>query len=341
MSKEYIMEEPKMRKNVLLVDDESSVRRSLSLGLTQEGYTIEPCENGVNALKIMYEHNQNQSEFDAVILDIRLPDIDGIKLAKMFKSSYPETNIIFITGYSDNIILREIQELESTKILKKPFTAHELSLEIEEFGEHKYHQEITQKSQKQITTFSAYAMLKLAKSANYLDIYRKLYFNQNVLYCDAIRGEYDIIMLMQSNSFESFNAIIENDLKSIEGISEIDFFRVEEPILDEGLMSFIHTANEILSIDTLNSSKREFHNVVCSYVTLNVEKSKLDILYPTLFFDDNVVYCDFTDSKENQLVLLIHGTQYSEISNVISSRIAVLDGVLSLKEYPIINIFEV
>ena len=90
MSKEYIMEEPKMRKNVLLVDDESSVRRSLSLGLTQEGYTIEPCENGVNALKIMYEHNQNQSEFDAVILDIRLPDIDGIKLAKMFKSSYPD-----------------------------------------------------------------------------------------------------------------------------------------------------------------------------------------------------------------------------------------------------------
>lgn len=329
-----------MRKNLLLVDDESSVRRSLSLGLTQEGYRIEPCENGVNALKIMYEHNKNQNEFDAVILDIRLPDIDGIKLAKMFKSSYPETNIIFITGYYDNMNLNEIQEMESTKILKKPFTAHDLSLEIEEFGEHKYHQDVTNTSKKEIKTFSAYAMLKLDKNENYIDIYRKLYFFKDVLYCDAIRGEYDIVLLLQSESYESCFDKIEKDIKSIKGINTVEFFKVEEPILDESLMSFIHNASDILSIDSFSYPKREFHNIVCSYVLIKVDKSKLDILYPTLFFEDNVIYCDYTDNEDHNLVILIHGTEYSEISKQISTRISILDGVLSTKEYPIINIFE-
>ena len=106
-------------------------------------------------------------------------------------------------------------------------------------------------------------------------------------------------------------------------------------------MGFIHNAVNILAIESFNSAKREFHDVVCSYLVLKVDTNKLDILYPTLFFDDNVIYCDYTDSKENNLILLVHGTQYSEITKSITERLSKLDGVESVKEYPIINIFEV
>ena len=48
-----------MQKKILFVDDESSLRRTMALGLSQHGYDTEPCENGVNALKKLESHIKN------------------------------------------------------------------------------------------------------------------------------------------------------------------------------------------------------------------------------------------------------------------------------------------
>jgi len=49
-----------MEKNVLLIDDEASLRRSVSMGLMQKGYHTEPCENGMKALQTLETYKQNQ-----------------------------------------------------------------------------------------------------------------------------------------------------------------------------------------------------------------------------------------------------------------------------------------
>ena len=77
-----------MQKRILLVDDESSLRRSLSVSLGQEGYDVEPCENGIHALKKLYQYKKSNIQLDSIVLDIRLPDIDGIKLGKIIRSKY-------------------------------------------------------------------------------------------------------------------------------------------------------------------------------------------------------------------------------------------------------------
>ena len=108
-----------MQKKILLIDDESSVRRTISLALNQEGYDVEPCENGFNALKKLDVLKQNNINLDSIVLDIILPDIDGIKLSKIIKEKYPGIPIVFITGYANKVVDQEIDKEYLVTQLKK------------------------------------------------------------------------------------------------------------------------------------------------------------------------------------------------------------------------------
>ena len=119
------------QKRVLLVDDESSIRRTLSLGLAQRGYDTEPCENGVNALMKMDLLVKNNSTPDAVVLDIQLPDIMGTKLARIINFKYPNVPVFLITGYADKLNEGEISELKVQALLHKPLTSDELADQFE------------------------------------------------------------------------------------------------------------------------------------------------------------------------------------------------------------------
>jgi len=78
---------------------------------------------------------------------------------------------------------------------------------------------------------------------------------------------------------------------------------------------------------------------VSSYVLLEIEKEKLEAIYPALYFDDRVVQCDYTRGKYD-VVLLMKGSSFSDIGNTIKNKIKPMDGVLRIKEWPIITLFE-
>ena len=94
-----------MPKRILLIDDNSSIRRSLSLGLNQLGYDVEPCDCGFKALNKLDLYTKNLVNLDSVVVDLNLPDINGIKLGKIIKSKYPDSTIMYITGYADKLDL--------------------------------------------------------------------------------------------------------------------------------------------------------------------------------------------------------------------------------------------
>jgi DNA-binding response OmpR family regulator len=77
-----------MEKNVLLIDDEAALRRHVSMGLMQQGYHTEPCENGMKGLETLDTLMKRKMAPECAIVDIRLPDIDGLKLLKVIKSCY-------------------------------------------------------------------------------------------------------------------------------------------------------------------------------------------------------------------------------------------------------------
>lgn len=330
-----------MQKRILLVDDESSIRRTLSLSLTQQGYDIEPCENGFNALKKLDLYKKNNIYLDGVVIDIKLPDIDGIRLGKIIKAKYPDTSIIFITGYADKIDLQEIDNISISGILEKPFTAKDLTYRIEEVLNKKNvtRQTILNEDKKVVKSASAYMLLKLDANADFFEIYKKLYFMKDILYCDTTKGDYDIFLLIQHESQEKCIEIYKN-IKKMEGVKEVDFLEIATPILDENIRNIIQIAEDALSGSSTEYGKaRDLSKSVCSYILLEIEREKLDKIYPVLQLNENVVYCDYTMGKYN-IVLFVHGNYFGEIDKFIEEKIVSLEGVLRVKEFPVVNLFD-
>jgi CheY-like chemotaxis protein len=333
--------EVNMTKKILFVDDEASLRRTMALGLSQYGYDTEPCENGVCALKKLESYVKNNVNLDAVVVDIRLPDIDGIKLTKIIKFKYPGIPIILITGYADYYNREEIRDLKISAFLEKPFTPDELSDQFAEIlsREQAAAAPAVSAEKREAQSESAYMLIRINDDADFFEIHKTLYYMDNVLYCDATKGDYDLFLLAQAGSMESLKEMGEK-IKSVPGIKSVDFLEVSQPMLDESTATIIHTAEDVFLEDAAEpNKKRNLDQRVCSYLLMDVEREKLDEIYPTLRLDENVIFCDYTTGKYN-LVLFVTGCYFNEIDQFIQEKIVNMDGVLKVKEYPVISIYE-
>ena len=82
------------KKSILIVDDDESTRRSLSLILGKKGYETETVGTGREALK-----KAQGRFFNVALLDIKLPDIEGVELLMPLRKIHPEMIVFMITGY--------------------------------------------------------------------------------------------------------------------------------------------------------------------------------------------------------------------------------------------------
>lgn len=82
------------KKNILIVDDDKAILRVFTRILQREGYDTQSSENGSQAI----EKIASQS-FDLVLIDVKLPDMDGTELLKRIHGDTPNTVKIMITGY--------------------------------------------------------------------------------------------------------------------------------------------------------------------------------------------------------------------------------------------------
>lgn len=88
------IEAKKAKPSVLVIDDDKTIRRTITEILQAEGFNIQVAKDGGEALE-----KSQREHYDVALVDIRLPDIDGIKLLKMLKRDNPEIKEIVVTGY--------------------------------------------------------------------------------------------------------------------------------------------------------------------------------------------------------------------------------------------------
>jgi len=82
------------RAQILVVDDNKSIRKTLAAILEEEGYIVDTAENGKEAIA-----KSNTKFYNLALIDIRLPDIEGTKLLTAMKETTPPMVKIIITGY--------------------------------------------------------------------------------------------------------------------------------------------------------------------------------------------------------------------------------------------------
>lgn len=115
------MKETASRQSVLLVDDEHIIRESLSELLTDAGYEVITAEDGHQALKVV-----NERPIGSVILDLRLPGIDGMEVLKQVKSKYAHLPVVVITGYPSSSDNAEVMRIGAAGYIPKPFQAEDI-----------------------------------------------------------------------------------------------------------------------------------------------------------------------------------------------------------------------
>ena len=110
-----------LRKNVLVVDDEEIVRKSYSRSLDGARCEVETVSDGAAALRAM-EHQA----FDLVVLDLRMPGMDGMAVLKVLKERWPESEVVVITGYPSIDSAKEAIRLGASDYLAKPVGPDEI-----------------------------------------------------------------------------------------------------------------------------------------------------------------------------------------------------------------------
>lgn len=323
----------------MLIDDEDSLRRTVGFGLMQRGYDAELCENGMRGLQTLESYRKKNMPLGCAIVDIRLPDIDGLKLLKVIRFNYPGLPVVIITGHGNEKIAQEAKAADG--YLEKPFDMDDLAKLLEDIPEAKAGEVQKTEESTPAQSFSAYALITLTADANLMEVYRRLYFSENTVYCDAVRGDCDLMVLVQGESPEKVALFIENEIKVIPGVAQVAALTVDAPVFAENVADILGSVDKALGPENEDEiyTNQTARVRASSYVTLEIEREKLQNIYPALYFNDNVVYSDCTKGKYD-IVMLVKGTSFADIDNTIKTRIKPLDGVLRIKEWPILTLFD-
>lgn len=115
------------KKKILICDDEEGIRESLRL-ILEENYDLDFAITGIEAL----EKAKKESP-DIVILDIKMPKMNGLDTLKEIKKVSPNTKVIIASGYKSTETAQEAVKLGASDYIIKPFDSKELLKKVNMF----------------------------------------------------------------------------------------------------------------------------------------------------------------------------------------------------------------
>ncbi len=114
-----------MKEKVLLVDDEKDFIETLAERMKNRGMDVSATTSALEALKMAEE-----KPYDAIILDLKMPEMDGIEVLAALKEKNPELQVILLTGHATVEKGIEAMKLGAMDFLEKPFDIKVLSEKI-------------------------------------------------------------------------------------------------------------------------------------------------------------------------------------------------------------------
>ena len=106
---------------ILVVDDEGSIRETLVTYLETEGYDLRTADSGVTALKVIEEFKPQ-----VVLLDIRMPDMDGLQCLRSIMKQNPHIAVVMMSGFVSEQIARKTLEIGAFDYINKPISLEHL-----------------------------------------------------------------------------------------------------------------------------------------------------------------------------------------------------------------------
>lgn len=112
-------------EHTLVVDDEKNVTELLKLQLEEVGFDVDTANDGAEAInKIQARH------YDLILLDLRMPRINGIEVLKFAKENQPDSQVLILTGYGDIKTAVDAIKMGAFDFISKPYNFDELMVSI-------------------------------------------------------------------------------------------------------------------------------------------------------------------------------------------------------------------
>ena len=108
--------------NILVIDDEESMRIGCVQTLAEEGYRVQAVENGQRGLELI-----DRESFDAIVLDLKMPGIPGMEVLRSIKATDSSSIVIVITGHATIDIAVQAMRQGAYDFITKPFTPEALA----------------------------------------------------------------------------------------------------------------------------------------------------------------------------------------------------------------------
>lgn len=117
-----------MAGKILIVDDQFGIRILLNEVLNKEGYNTFQAANGVQALDIVTNHSP-----DLVLLDMKIPGMDGIEILKRMKQIDQDIRVIIMTAYGELDMIQKAKDLGAMTHFAKPFDIDDIRKAVKEY----------------------------------------------------------------------------------------------------------------------------------------------------------------------------------------------------------------
>lgn len=327
---------------VLVVDDEASVRRQLALGLTQKGFNVEKCGDGLTALRKIETARRAGAPYSYVVLDMRLPDINGLKILQVVRCRYPDLPIVMISGYGNEHTREEVGKYPGSAYLDKPFNMDALEVEFNRIA-------CREKSPAKNTAAAAvesgrmqnaFVFIRVKSGVDMYKIFSRLYFAEGVLYCDAVRGDWDIVVLVQAADKKGINKLMQNNIASLDCAREVAIHCLERPCLDPGLKSFIQSYEGMQVFENPGGAcmDKKAGRQASAYALVKINPENTASLFARFYLTDGVVHCDVSEGG-SMIVLFLHAADVDRINEIVSSRVRNQPGVREARVLNVVEIF--
>lgn len=271
--------------------------------------------------------------------DIFMPDIDGLKILKVIKNQYPELPVLVITGYGDVSLEVEAISEKNTGYLDKPFEISDLVKAMEELTPGSTAKETEETEPMTVgeglrESVSAYLTIKVTDPDLSMEIYTQLYQMEGVHRCEAVRGDFDIIILAQASSQQEIKVLFDK-IAAMEGVEIVSLSEVERPKLDRDVGEFIKIYADAVKHPAQTTPSQ--HAGTASYIIVDIDKQAIQQIFTTVYFIEDVVFCDVIEDGA-KLVGMITGQGAVGRTPRVIEKLSEIEGVLRVREAKVIKI---
>lgn len=320
------------KPRVLVVDDEPAIRRQLVVALAQRGYEADAVADGVAALAALAAAEAEERPFSQVVTDIRLPDIDGLKLLAIVRSRHPRLPVVVISGYGGEGTAEAVRRRHRAAFLPKPVAADQLVAAFQAIAAEP--DGAPEAGGPGWREPRAYVFIQLAPEADPEQVFTALFGLPNVQRVDAVRGSADVILRLDGADAAALETFVRERVRTIAGIEVARVRHVAQPELPPSIRGYVESYERRLPADLFAPGR------ATAYAVVEIAPPTMATLYPALFFLDEAVEVAAT-ARGDAVILLLQAEDHARIRALLNDKVRYTDGVLRIDELMVVNMFEV